>query len=243
MTDDTEKKVRAGKLAQIRALMARTVKNGCTEAEAKTAAAAVDRLMATYEIGLDEITVKEQAIVQIVVAGAANHPVFHAGAAIARFTDCRYWIQGGSGLLYFGFQVDTEIAEYLTHLFKRSIDRDSMHFTMFNLEYAQDDKGGQRQRLTSFQIGMAGRLGERLGELKSKRDFTQKTSGRDLVAIKTPLIEQAFKDLGIQLGYSARAYGGRSSHQGSFDAGRSAGDKVALNAGIAARASVGGRIK
>lgn len=243
MTDDTAKRRRAHTLARIRALMQKTVKNGCTEAEAKSAAAAVDRLMASYEIDLDEITVKEQAVVQVIVAKAADHPVFHASVAIAKFTDCRYWINNGHNLLFFGFQVDTEIAEYLTHLFKRSIDRDSTPFTMFNLEYAQADKSGQRQQLTSFQIGMATRLGERLGELKSKRDFTQKSSGRDLVAIKTPLIEQAFKDLGIELGYSGRSYGGRSSHQGSFDAGRNAANKVQLNAGIAARATVGGRIR
>ena len=62
------------------------------------------------------------------------------------------------------------------------------------------------------------------------------------MATKTPLIEQAFKDLGIEL-YSGRSDGGRSSHQGSFDAGRNAANKVQLNAGIAARATVGGRIR
>src|SRR5476649_517114 len=151
---DKAKEARASKLAQIRALMARTVKNGCTEAEAREAALAVDRLLGKYEIDLDEVTVKEQEIVRIDVRGTRTHPVLYASSAIAGFTDCRTW-QSGDAIVYFGFQVDTEIAEYLTLVFLRAIDRETINYTMFNGELAEAHGRARSDMLSSFRIGMA----------------------------------------------------------------------------------------
>jgi uncharacterized protein DUF2786 len=242
MTDETSKARREATLGRIRALIAKTVKNGCTEAEAKAAAVAVDRLMALYEIDLDEITVKEQEIVQRVVPDVARHPVRYTFRPVALFTDCKYWLHDDKDVLYFGFQSDAEIAEYLVMLFKRALDRESMNFSMMNRAFAQAGKQERAEQLRSFQIGMAVRLGERLRELKSKRDFTQKTSGKDLMLIKTPLVEQAFEALGIKLGAS-RSSAGTVRHTASYGAGREAAEKVRLSQGIAARGAVGGRIK
>src|SRR5258708_3978285 len=117
---------RAKKLAQIRALLARTVSNGFTEAEAREAAKKVDSLMATYEIDMDEVTVRQQEIVQREVPSnpkAPRHAVDSSAGKIAAFCDCKVWTYT-DGLVYFGFQVDTEIAEYLTLMFKRAIDRE-----------------------------------------------------------------------------------------------------------------------
>jgi len=239
MSGESAKDKRAGMLARIRALMARTVKNGCTEAEAREAARKVDVLMGQYEIDLDELTVKEMAIVQLRVA-ARDHDVIESALAIARFCDCMCWYSG-KDIVYHGFQVDTEIAEYLTMLFMRAIDREGTQFPMFNQDYAEAGPRGQRIMMHSFRVGMAVRLGERLGELKSKRDFSRKTTGRDLVAIKTPLVQAAFEALGLTLG-AGRSRGG-SYDTGAYNAGRAAGDGVALSQGIAGRAAQGGRLK
>jgi hypothetical protein len=236
------KSARESKLAQIRALMARTVNNGCTEAEAKEAAAAVDRLLAKYEIDLDEVTVKEQEIVTLRVR-TQGHEIRFGGLQIAMFTDCRYWTENdGLYLVYFGFKVDTEIAEYLTLVFQRAIDRETDHFTMFNADYNSEKPRGQSDMLYSFKVGMAARLGERLGELKSKRDFTRKSStGTDLVLIKSPLVDAAFDALGMKFG---RARGGRAiKDTGAYHAGRKAAEGVAISQGIQGRANVGGRIR
>ena len=53
--------------------------------------------------------------------------------------------------------------------------------TLFNMQYEGLSASEKSSYRTDFGRGMAGRLGERLGELKSKRDFTQRTSGRDPV--------------------------------------------------------------
>ena len=231
------KQDRAALLARIRALTSKTVKNGCTEAEATAASAMVDRLLGQYEISLDEISIQEeQELVRMDIAGVAEHPVRYAAPKIAAFTDCKVWMQHG-GLAFLGFNVDTEIAEYLTLMFMRAIDREASTFTMFNQDYALQNSYGQRNMLTSFKIGMATRLGERLVELKSKRDFAQRTSGRDLVAVKKPLVDSAFATLGIRLSHSSGGHSIRNT--GAYVAGRNAAESVSISQGVAGRASTG----
>jgi hypothetical protein len=232
---------RAARLARIRGLMAKTVDNGCTEAEAASAAAAVDRLLALYEIDLDDVTLKEQPIGPAEVK-IDSHPVIHAIARIAQFTDCKVWTTGhGQNVVYFGFKVDTEIADYLTLIFRRAIDREVATVILFNPDYMARSEAAQRAFRESFGTGMAVRLGERLSELKSKRDFAQRENGRDLVLIKFPLVEAAFRETGLVLG-KGRA-GSRPADYNAFSAGQAAANNVAINAGIAARGRMGGRLR
>jgi hypothetical protein len=224
---------RESQLGRIRALMAKTIENGCTEAEAAAAAAMVDALMAKYEIDLDEVAMRKQEIIQASVNGG-EHPVVMAANAIATFTDCRVWLIGGKLIKYLGFAIDTEIAEYLTLLFKRAIDREAAAFTLFNHEYDALSKPERREMVRSFGIGMAARLGERLRDLKSKRDFTARSAGRDLVVMKAPQVNEAFDALGLTMGRTHRI---NIRNKEAAKAGHAAGDHVAINQGIADRAA------
>lgn len=234
-----EDKARAALIARIRALMAKTTANGCTEAEAEAAAAHVDRLLGLYEIDLTEATVQDQEVVRLDVK-LESHPVRWSARAIAEFTDCKLWTDGAF-LSFLGLEIDTEIAEYLTLLFQRAIDRELGQYSFFNAEMATLDHAGRSQMTASFANGMAARLGERLGGLKSKRDFSQKARGFDLVLAKKPLIDEAFATLGITLGGDKR---GRSiMHKGAYNAGRTAAEGVAISQGVTGRAGGNGRIR
>ena len=232
---------REATLARIRALLAKTTDNGCTEAEAQAASAMVDRLLALYEIDLDEVAVKDMELVQIIVEGG-NHAVVTAALNIARFCDCKAWtVERRAKIAYYGFQVDTEIAEYLTLLFMRAIDREVSNFSAFNMEFNSLGRSGRNEMLHSFKQGMASRLGDRLKELKSKRDFTQRGTGTDLVAIKGPIVEAGFNAMGIHLG---RAHAGRGARDAqAYNAGRTAAEGVAINQGIAGYAEKRGMIR
>ncbi|WP_428489095.1 DUF7168 domain-containing protein [Rhodopila sp.] len=233
---------RAGTLGRIRALMAKTRENGCTEAEAAEAARKVDELMALYEIDLDEVAMRQQEIIPVTVPKAAQHAVQYAARAIARFTDCNAWLRGKIDIIYLGFQVDTEIAEYLTLLFKRAIDREGATYILFNPAWEQASKAEKTELLRSFGIGMGVRLGERLSALKSKRDFTQQQStGRNLVMMKKPAVDAAMAALGILLGNAGRQSAPRN--RVAFNAGQSAAQNVSINQGVAGRAArQGGRL-
>src|SRR5271163_3993437 len=125
MSDTTRQ--RDAMIARIRALMAKTVANGCTEHEAKAAAAAVDRLLEQYELTLDEISIQEQEVIRLDIAVAKHHVRF-AAIEISRFTDCKCWVQQAN-VVYLGLDLDTRIAEYLTLVFKRAIDREIVNYT------------------------------------------------------------------------------------------------------------------
>ena len=85
------------------------------------------------------------------VEQGAAHPVLMTANAIAKFCDCKIWLhRDGSKIVYFGFQVDTEVAEYLTLLFKRAIDRESAAYLLFNPEYDAANKPQRREMPKSF---------------------------------------------------------------------------------------------
>lgn len=240
MNDTTEDPARKAVLARIRALMARTVANGCTEAEAKAAAEKVDALMGIYEIDLTETTVGEQEIVMFEIK-LDHHPVRHAAMKIAAFTDCKVWAANGM-ITFLGLEIDTEISEYLVLLFQRAIDREAGQYTVFNEDLALAGPKQAAEMVHSFSVGMASRLGDRLTMMKNKRDFTQKTTGFDLVAAKKPLIDEAFASLGISL--EPGGGGGSIRHHGAYNAGRAAADGVAIRPGVhGSKTSSNGRIR
>jgi hypothetical protein len=229
-------KRRESSLRQIRALMAKTTDNGCTEQEAREAARKVDELMANYEIDMDEVSMRKQEIVEVTLADVGKHTIIGACRAIANFTDCRVWTDKfGANVVYFGFQVDTEIAEYLTHLFRRAIDREAATYILFNREWEEASGKGQSEMFRSFGMGMAGRLGERLRELKSKRDFTARAGGQSLVVMKMPAVNEAFDALGMSMGKPRRSQ--RAMNASAFAAGEASAASVAINQGVSDRAA------
>ncbi len=156
-------------LGRIRALQAKTTERGCTEAESQAAAEMVDRLLEQYELTLDEVTIKTQSEVEMItIQGIGQHGVRYAGQSIAKFTDTKVWLDNHDrDLTFLGLEVDVQIAEYLSLLFWRSIDRESGGYTLLNAEFAMAsrwyDQAGMKK---SFEVGMAQRLGERLRELE-----------------------------------------------------------------------------
>jgi hypothetical protein len=59
-------------VSRIKALTEKTVANGCTEAEAMSAAKMVGRLLERYALSMDEIEVREARCVQAEVAIMAS---------------------------------------------------------------------------------------------------------------------------------------------------------------------------
>jgi Protein of unknown function (DUF2786) len=239
MSDTTEEPGRKAMVARIRALMQRTVANGCTEAEAKAAAEKVDALMGIYEIDLTETLVGEQEVVMFEIK-LDHHPVRHAALKIAAFCDCKLWAANGM-ITFLGLEIDTEIAEYMTLMFQRAIDREAGQYTVFNEDLALAGPTVAAQMVHSFSVGMASRLGDRLSMMKSSRDFNQRTTGFDLVAAKKPLIDEAFATLGFTL--EPGGSGGSIRHHGAYNAGRAAADGVAITPGVNGKASSTGRIR
>ena len=223
-------------LRRIRALMAKTTANGCTEAEAQMAAAAVDRLMGEYDIDLTELEVRDQTCVQVAVPTGARgfHAVEMTAKAVAAFTDTKCWRRDGQSsdeICFFGLKVDTEIAEYLTYLFRRSLEREIAGVGMLDFTWQKKSKRERQEARHSFGLGMASRLSDRLHELKSKRDWTtEHATGKSLIVVKGAVVTEQWAKLNLNLTRGRGVNGPRDAD--AYRSGMKAGDRVNIQQGV-----------
>lgn len=117
---------------KVRALLARTVENGATTAEAEAALAIANKLMAEHALTFRDINdVRDDTYVEVkAIIGkyARNnavlyHPVRPCLHAISAFAVCQHWFQGDK-VMFYGTKLDTEIAVHLTALYSLQLDRD-----------------------------------------------------------------------------------------------------------------------
>lgn len=229
-------------LGKIRALRARTVERGCTEAEAEAAAAMAGKLMDQY--GFAQADLREaDALVQRVVdlQGRAVGHVQWCVLAIAAYCDCRVWRSGRPGSkawapVYLGHAADVEVAEYLTVLLA---DATAQAWRAYAGLHVGIDGKQRRKGQESFTIGMSKRLGERLREMKALRnrgvDEASGVTVGALVLVKSAAVDAAYAEI-QQRFKPSRPPRARNVYADAHSAGARAADAVAINAAVAAAA-------
>lgn len=240
------KDVRAKIIVKLRALLAKTTDKGCTEAEATAAAEKASELMEEYDLSYTDVEqVRDERYGKRArpFAGGSgrrrtHHEVSMVHRAIQEYCDCKAWYSG-SELVFFGSEADTETAHNLSDLIRGAMDREWASY----LNSPQREKGVHGRSLrSSFLLGMALRLSQRLREIKALREANvnkvaattgqTNTGGRALILVaKKQIVEERFAALGMKLG-SAR--GGRRANGSSsaYRAGEAAGNRVGLNPGV-----------
>ena len=128
--------------------------------------------------------------------------------------------------VFFGFEADTAMANYLFTV----IDR-AMRTGLSAFRAAHPRLSGVRLRRASksFQQGMAARIADRLDEMHRERDANvaaQRSTGTALMLVKHQVIEDAFRQTEIRLVSAGRL--GRARLNGAFRHGLAAGDRVNL---------------
>jgi Protein of unknown function (DUF2786) len=230
--------------ARIKALTEKTVANGCTEAEAMSAAEMVGRLLERYALSMDEIEVREARCVQVEVplGGRRRRPIDACVPAIARFCDCKVWLARApatcdadaprdSRYVFFGFETDTALAGYLFAVIDRAIVTETAGFRRANPHLRALRL---RQGTANFQHGMAARISTRLAAMHGERDAivrAQRSTGSALILVKARVVEDAFRDTDVRL-VSLGAIGPRriTTH---YREGWNAGERVNLNRPVA----------
>ena len=233
--------------ARIKALADKTVANGCTEAEAMSAAEMVGRLLERYALNMDEIEVRATRCVQVEVPIGGRHrrPIDGCVPAIARFCDCKVWLaraevaplgnepngfdwtRPGSRYVFFGFETDASLAAYLFAVIDRAVRAEDDTFKRANprLRAAR-----LRRAWASFQHGLVARVAKRLTAMHDAREAAvraQRSTGTALILAKHRVIEEAFTDTEIRL-VSMGAIG-RRRVMSAFREGWAAGERVNLN--------------
>jgi hypothetical protein len=226
--------------AKIRALTEKTVANGCTEAEAMSAADMVGRLLERYALSMDEIEVRESRCIQVEVPLAGNRrgPVDGCVPAIARFCDCKVWLARGSTAapagdvqtappavsryVFFGFETDTALAVYLLAIVSRAVETETTAFRRGNPQFRGP---ALRQATASFQHGVVARVADRLTAMHEAREATvraRRSTGSALM-----LVEEAFRQIDVRL--RTASVPARQVIKSAYHEGWNAGDRIDLD--------------
>ncbi len=231
MTDseDSKRKARDSAIAKVKALLAKTVENGATEAEAIAAAQKAAELMAKYDLSTSEFDIRESEVSQ---QDRPLDPVMRPHAIrvaieIAQLTGARFWSDGPGAAArvgtFFGITHEVEIAGYLLDICEGAMRREVAAYSRQTALFVKR----KRERMAySFLEGMASRLSSRLREMARAR----RSTGTSLVVVRDEIIEQAIKDENWK--FSDGRIGLRDTDLNSFIKGQVAGDGVSIVPGM-----------
>jgi hypothetical protein len=218
--------------ARIRALAEKTTSNGCTEAEALSAAEMVGRLLERYALTMEQVDLRETPCValQVFAGGQRRRPIDGCVVAIARFCDCKVWLTRsdlGVAYVFFGLETDAMLARYLFEVIASALRTEVVGFKQRNPRL-RDVR--LRRASDSFQHGMVARVAARLTAMHAEREATvaaQRSTGTALILAKHQLVETAFRATQTRL-VSARSLARRVIRT-AYQDGLEAGNKVNLN--------------
>jgi len=218
--------------ARIQALRAKTVANGCTEGEALAAAAKVAELLDRYDLTLGDVEMRQAPCRQL--AFESRHrkrvPLDECIGAVAGLCGCKVWREktatGAARWVFFGLASDIEAAVALAALIDDAV-RTELGRYKTSAEYRRFRHQDRHLANASFALGMVARVADRLAAMAAAREAARGGSGRDLVVLKTSLVEAAFARLDLALGPVGG--GRRLVVPEAYDAGGVAGASLAVD--------------
>jgi len=220
---------------RIQALRAKTIDNGCTEDEALSAAAKVAELLDRYDLSLTDVEMRETPCERLEYETRRKKriPIDGCIGAVAHFCDCRVWREknqtGESRYVFFGLRSDIAVALYLTELIDTAV-RCELGRYKTSRDYGRFRHKERHIANASFALGMVASIADKLTAMKAGRDEANNSTGRDLVVLKTAIVDAELEKLDLNL---RRARGGRRMVSASaYEAGSSAGASLAINPGI-----------
>ena len=222
-------------IARIRALQAKTVTNGCTEAEALAAAEVAARLITEYDVSVTETDIREDGVGRFDYRNGnrKQHESHWVAQAVGEFCDCHIW-RDGPTLVFVGAPNDTAMASWLMDTVKFAMNTEWQKYLQTREETC-DFYGhpiSARSARASFMRGMSKRVAERLRELlEERRTATAAAVGASqsqaLVAVKKSMATQWMADNGIRLSRRTTRISNRDGN--AFRAGGEAGAGVGFS--------------
>lgn len=177
-------------LAKIKALLSKTVANGCTENEAMAALTKARELMDEYEVTDTDLTFGgEEARIHREQKPDVDEIRARLVLAVGAFCGCKAFTAGIDRLAYAGLYSDTVFAHWLLDTLDEFVKRELRTF----LEANPSPYRARRLEIRGFVYGCADRIAERLYGL------ARRTASTELTIKKNALITAAMAASGIQL--------------------------------------------
>jgi hypothetical protein len=217
--------------SRIEALRAKTIANGCSEAEALAAAAKVAELLDRYDLSLSDVELQATRCerLEFETLKKKRVPLDACVGAVADFCDCAVWREksaGGHRFVFFGLPGDLAVALYLMELIDAAVRTELGRFKT-SRDYAQFRHNERHLANASFALGMVESIADRLLAMKQQRDDANRSSGRALMVVKAGLVEKELADQGIEL-RQVQGGGRRMVSTDAYAAGDAAGASLGL---------------
>jgi hypothetical protein len=228
----------------IKALLAKTQENGCTEGEYLAALDKARALMDSWEISNDELAeAKELAAILFEESGDdASDPhnlKWRMSYSVSRFCGVEIYRHGSdSGLKYIGAPSDVELARFLLDSLANFVHNELFEHLLGCLA----PKGERQIIIRSFRDAACSRINVRLGELVERSKAARTSSGKELVVVKDAAIKAFMKEHDIHLRCSGSGSAPRNVNEAAQAAGRAAGDRASFGrpvSGAAGAARIG----
>ncbi|WP_312139378.1 hypothetical protein [Brevundimonas sp.] len=217
--------------ARIRALRAKTVENGCTEAEALSAAEKLAQLLEDHNMTMDEADLRASPFAKHdhMGTGTVGLKLWKVANAVTDLTNTRTWAGGRDApnrITFLGLSHEVEVAAYMLAICERAMQTEAQK-VMRTVRHQPQIK--QAAKLVPFVDGMADRLASRIRAM-----IPPVKTGSGLIVLRNALIDQEMIRQGIEIetGRSRRPLDTAAYH-----AGQKAADAVALNKGLHGTAS------
>lgn len=230
MSDD-----RSRLLARLKALLAKTTENGCTEGEAMAAAEKAAELMREYDLQLtdDQVQGDRYGARRRPLNGhidmAFDHEVRWCGRAVGAFFDCRYWCESGprerTMLAFYGSEHDSDAAHNMIDLLRYVMECEFV-------AYLATKPSGNTYRAVrkSFMAGMASRICERLHEMRRVRSEHVRRASQSqalVVVTKTQVVTERYGAYLKAKGWVIKRKTSGAGREGAaYGAGQAAGSRV-----------------
>lgn len=223
-------------IEKVKALLAKTTKNGCTEAEMLAALAKALAMIDAYDISDAELELaKDEAAILHAEPPDVKDPhaiKWRLTYAVSAFCNVQIYRQFGR-LMCIGTPSDTRFAMWLL---------DSLADFVFAELYAHligclAPPKQRRTVISSFVIACCARISDRIVELVEQSQAARTSNGRALVVVKDQAIKRFMKDRGIRLRTSYGYSPSNVDHQAQA-AGRAAGDRATFGRPVTGAAGV-----
>lgn len=227
-------------LKKIRALMAKTIENGCTEAETMSALSMASAMMDAYEVTEADLqdTKTESAIKEEMKDMRDPHHIrSKITVAISKFTNTKCYRSEYKPQKYkynfVGLASDVEFAIWLTETLTMFIQKELKTYIWSN-NYTPLPPNVKRPIIMGFVLGCANRINDRLLQLVASSEVKASSNGNALVVIKHELIQRKMNELGLNL-RQPRARGTHTNHD-AYGAGKAAGERASFGRPVGAGA-------
>jgi hypothetical protein len=160
-------------------------------------------------------------------------PIDGCVGAVAHFCDCRVWREtnqtGEARYVFFGLRSDIAVAVYLTELIDTAV-RSELGRYKTSCDYGRFRHKERHMANASFALGMVASIADKLTAMKAGRDEANSSNARDLVVLKTAIVDAELEKLDLNLRQPRS--GRRMVSTTAYEAGSSAGASLAIIPGI-----------